>query len=112
MVQFKPLKIPGRWRDGYALDYQTIKSEFVGYDEFGHPRFDTTRTEIGELLYKLKYLRDQSTVKELVDSASNFVAGRKPGIDAIVPVPPSAARAIQPVFTLGQAIASQLNVAF
>src|SRR5713101_6128642 len=109
MVQFKPLKIPGRWRDGYALDYQTIKSEFVGHDEFGHPRFDTTRTEIGELLYKLKYQRDQSTVPELVESATNFITGWKPGVNAIVPVPPSAARMVQPVMILCEAIAKQLN---
>jgi competence protein ComFC len=57
MTKFTPRKIIGKWRDGVALDLHTLSSEFIGYDEFGHARFDTVRSPIGELLYKLKWLR-------------------------------------------------------
>ena len=45
------MKIPGRWRDGFVLEYHTTGSVYVGDDEYGHPIFDTQRTELGELLY-------------------------------------------------------------
>jgi hypothetical protein len=51
--KFTPRRINGAWREGFALDLHTLSSEYVGDDEFGHPRFDTIRTEIGELLYQL-----------------------------------------------------------
>jgi len=37
MVPIRPVRIPGRWRDGRALDVHTTSSEYVGDDEFGHP---------------------------------------------------------------------------
>jgi competence protein ComFC len=52
MVKTSPKKLKGPWEDGYALDIHTISSEFIGHNEFGHPQFDTKRTEIGELLYR------------------------------------------------------------
>ena len=45
MALTHPTGIPGRWREGFALDYHTIKSDFIGHDEYGHPRFETVRTE-------------------------------------------------------------------
>jgi hypothetical protein len=53
MANFQRRLIIGKWREGFALDLQTLSSIFIGHDEFGHPRFETTRPEIGELLYKL-----------------------------------------------------------
>ena len=38
------MAIRGAWRDGYPLDYHTISSTCVGYNEFGHPLFYTQRT--------------------------------------------------------------------
>jgi competence protein ComFC len=92
MIVTNPKKIPGRWRDGYALDYHTLSSEFVGYDEFGHARFDTKRSEVGELLYRLKYRSDQTAVADLVDAAVSFLRRWAPSIDIVVPVPPSRQR--------------------
>ena len=43
MVKFTKRKILGKWRDGYCLDLQTLNSVFLGYDEYGHPRFDSQR---------------------------------------------------------------------
>ena len=50
MIEFHPTRIPGRWRDGYALDLHTVSSTYVGDDEFGHARFETQRSPAGELL--------------------------------------------------------------
>lgn len=41
MVEFQPRKIYGKWRTGWALDLHTLSSEFLGYDPFGNPVFDT-----------------------------------------------------------------------
>ena len=46
MVNTRPMKIPGRWRDGYTLDYHTISSTYLGDDEFGHAQFDSKRSEV------------------------------------------------------------------
>ncbi len=88
MVQFNPRRIPGRWRDGYALDLQTVSSSYIGDDEYGHPRFDTKRSEVGELLYRLKYRADSSAVSELVDAAVTLLESWKPGGEVVVPVDP------------------------
>jgi hypothetical protein len=58
MVAIRPMRIPGRWRDGRALDVHTVSSVYVGDDEFGHARFETRRSAMGDLLYRLKYRTD------------------------------------------------------
>jgi len=66
MVDFAPRQIVGKWRSGYALDLHTLSSIFIGDDEFGHPRFETRRSEMGELLYRLKYSGDGTVIGEIV----------------------------------------------
>lgn len=112
MVTTNPKKIPGRWRDGYALDYHTLGSDFMGYDEFGHARFDTKRSDAGELLYRLKYRSDLAVVPDLVDAAATFCQRWAPPVDIVIPVTPSRQRAAQPVLILGEALARRLNLAF
>jgi predicted amidophosphoribosyltransferase len=112
MVQINPQRIYGRWSAGYALDYHMVRSEFLGYDEYGHPRFENTRSEIGELLYQLKYRNDQSAIETLADIAAGFVEQWKPDVDSLVPATPSRIRTIQPVITLGNAIAKRLDIEF
>jgi len=58
MLAIHPIRIPGRWRDGYALDVHTVASTYLGDDEYGHARFETSRSAAGELLYRLKYQGD------------------------------------------------------
>ena len=110
MASIHPTEIPGRWREGFALDFHTLSSTFVGDDEYGHPIFETTRTELGELLLRLKYRSDVSVVGELADVAAAFVRTWNPGVELIVPVPPSRARAQQPVLMLAQALALELGI--
>jgi competence protein ComFC len=76
----------------------------------GHPRFDSTRSEIGELLYRLKYSHDQSVIDEIAEAAANFVKGWQPNLEAIVPVPPSTIRSVQPVYVLADALGQKLGI--
>lgn len=106
------MKIPGRWRDGYVLDYHTVSSTYLGDDEYGHAQFDTKRSDVGDLLYRLKYRTDNTAVAPLVETVAAFVAAWKPGIDLVVPVPPSRSRQSQPVLVLAEAIAKRLGMAY
>lgn len=110
MVNINPMRIPGRWRQGYVLDYHTLSSEFLGYDEFGRGVFDTKRSGIGELLYRLKYRSDKAVLDSIVDTALQFIASWKPNINIIVPVPPSKTRIFQPVIEISKALSSRLNI--
>lgn len=109
MADFEKRRILGLWRVGWALDLHTISSTPMGYDEFGHMQFDNKRSEMGELLYKLKFRSDQTVVQEIVDAVAKIVQPGA-GIDVIVPVPPSAVRIVQPVQVLANAIGQRLQI--
>jgi competence protein ComFC len=110
MVDIKPTKIPGRWRNGFALDLHTTKSELLGHDEYGHPQFESRRSEIGELLYKLKFRQDKSVIPEIAEVAGTAIESYLPKLDLIIPVPPSTPRAEQPVILTARAIGERVNV--
>ena len=106
-----PIKIAGRWKEGFALDYHVISSDYVGDDEFGRPRFDTKRSELGELLYRLKYQSEDSAIEEIVKTATEFVRCWDVQAEAIVPVPPTrVGRLRQPVVMLARALGSSLGL--
>ena len=84
MADFVRRRILGKWKEGFSLDVHTLYSVFVGHDEFGHPRFDTQRSEIGELLYKLKNKADQTSVPEIVDSVETLMKAWSPTVDILV----------------------------
>ena len=106
------MRIPGRWREEFALDHHTLSSTFLGDDEFGHPMFETTRSEIGDLLYRLKYRTDESVVHDIIDAAVELLSAWRPGIEVVVPVPASRTRSVQPVLVLGSAMAKRLGIPF
>jgi competence protein ComFC len=110
MVGINPQKIVGKWRGGYALDFQVLSSVHLGVDEYGHNRFDTTRSPIGQLLYQLKYKQDASVVPEIVETVSAFIAAKQTKFDLIVPVPASAQRAIPPVATIASGMGEKLGI--
>ncbi len=105
-IEIHPRKIRGKWADGYALDLHTISSTFVGYNGYGHPEFDTTRSEMGELLYKLKYGAGAAAVESIAETVVEFLENKWPiEVDLIVPVPPSnTARKRQPVLEVAKEI--------
>lgn len=111
MISIHPTRILGPWKMGYALDYQTVSSSFTGYNEFGRPRFDTKRTELGELIYRLKYGHDRSVTPAITAAAADFIIeGWKLSCGALIPVPPSQSRTEQPVHLLARSISEALSV--
>lgn len=109
-VQIKPKPLRGDWKQGFALDVHTTGSTFIGHNEYGHPEFDTTRSPLGELLYQLKYKRDASVIGEIVDTVAEFIKASKIRIDAIVPMPASNVRSVQPVIQIANALGKKLGV--
>lgn len=87
MVQINPKRISGNWKEGFALDFHSLSSEYIGDDEYGRPQFATTRSEIGELLYRLKYKEDKSVLGDIINTASEFIKSTNWPVDIIVPLP-------------------------
>ena len=109
-MQLNPRTVQGAWDEGRTLDLHIRSSEFLGYNEYGHPQFESTRTEFGELLYRLKYRGDQSAIVPIVQATCEFVREWNPGIDVIVPVPPSRSRAVPPLFQIADEVGRLLNL--
>lgn len=110
VIRYAATRLPGRWKLGFALDVHTKSSTFAGYDEFGHERFDTVRSQLGELLYQLKYHNDQTAVSSIARTAASFVQKRRLNVDCVVPVPASQRRANQPVSLLASALGKELAI--
>ena len=95
--------------DGHVLERQhTISSEFIGYDSNGHAQFDTKRSELGELVFRLKNRSDRATLDPIAETAAEFIFVSKIQFDAVVPVPPSRRRAFQPVIEIATALGARL----
>lgn len=99
--------LKGKWKYGKALDLHTISSTFVSGRSF-----ETKRTELGELLYRLKYDKDKKKIREISKVVADFLKkGNLKLIDAIVPAPPSVLkRRFQPVYKLAKRIGKELKL--
>jgi len=94
------IPISGPWKAGYAFDIHTLRSKHIGDDQYGHPRFDTERSPIGQCLYNLKYGQNFSEIENIINilSSNNDFIDFIKKINVIVPVPPSNKyRHLQPV---------------
>lgn len=110
MAATNPQIIAGNWLKGIALDIHTLSSVKVGVNEAGHDVFDTTRSELGQLLYRLKYSSDLQAAQEIIDTAAAYLQPSRSKFDLIVPVPPSAQRAVQPVITIANGVSTKLQL--
>ena len=108
VLKINPQRIKGNWISGYALDIHTIRSIHLGINEHGHDVFDTERSELGELLYQLKYRSDVSAADRIIETVVEFLQRSRNRFDLIVPVPPSGRRPVQPVIVLTQGTAKNL----
>ncbi len=110
MVATNPTSLSGPWDSGFALDLHTLGSQYLGDDAYGNPQFDTRRSPVGELLYKLKYRSDRSAGTPLCETAVDFIKSKQWTPNLIIPVPPSRpGRHFQPVPFLASGIARLLG---
>lgn len=115
MGEINPIEIKGLWDKGYSIDKHSQGSTYIGEDPFGHPRFDTDRTLIGQYMYELKYLGKVNRIKKIVELITPFLDSwdELKEIDVVLPVPPSNTnRAFQPVPGIAHEIAAYLNKAY
>ena len=110
MAKSDPQSIVGRWLQGVALDVHTLHSVRSGTSEAGRPTFDTRRSELGELLYRLKYAADLRAGPEIIDCAVRFLARHRSKLDLLIPVPRSKVRPHQPLLVLARGIGSALDL--
>ncbi len=102
------IDLNGNWKAGWAIELHTISSI-----PLGGGMFDTTYTETGEALNKLKYHDDFSQITILAQKAVEFLKTKlvTPYLNVVLPVPPSNfARTRQPVLEIAQEIGETLNI--
>lgn len=103
------ITLEGNWRSGKAFDLHTVSSTHLGVDEYGHDRFENTRSEMGELVYQLKYRSDRSAaqkIAELLDGIKGIE-----GFDYLVPIPPTKKnRPFRPVEVIAEALGARRGV--
>lgn len=72
-MSINPVKLEGIWDQGYALDVHTLSSNYLGDDPYGNPRFDTKRSDMGELLFQLKYRNNIHVLDEITRLVIQFL---------------------------------------
>ena len=109
-----PQEIHGNWRAGWALDVHTLSSR-----PLPGSGYDTERTELGELVFQLKYRHNRSKIQQIAEVAAKFVKEKfavdrypiLPYLKAVLPIPPSDQnRDFQPVTEVAQEIGRILSV--
>jgi predicted amidophosphoribosyltransferase len=111
IVKINPRRLYGPWDVGYALDKHTVSSLFLGNNERGHAEFETTRSEVGELLYRLKYRHDKTAIQPLADTVADFLRDKWVlPIDLIIPAAPSISRSVQPVRVVAEVLADRIGI--
>lgn len=104
------IKLEGNWKNGFAFDVHTLSSTYLGVNESGHDQWDNTRSEIGELLYQLKYRSDGTVIQQIVKLLDKITGIET--MDYIIPVPSSnQLRRLQPVIEIARSLGSHRNVA-
>ena len=103
------LTLDGNWRKGKAFDLHTVSSTYLGTDEFGHDRYDNQRSEMGELVYQLKYRDDKLATGRIVELLDKIGGIEK--FDIIIPIPATKKnRKFQPVELIASALGERRGV--
>ncbi len=104
------IQLDGNWRKGFAFDEHTLSSIYLGIDDAGHDRYDTKRSEMGELVYQLKYKKNRSVIPQIIDLLMKFKGFDQ--FDFIIPMPASNnSRSVQPVLEIARELGNRVNVA-
>lgn len=107
--------LEGPWVQGFAFDVHTLDSVPDGTYSNGRTRFNTTRSQMGELVYQIKYNHNLALVDDvlrILQSSEDFQNYIK-NIDAFLIVPPSnRSRPFQPVFEITKKMSEVFNKPF
>lgn len=104
--------IVGNWDRGVVLDKHSKYSVVTGQNQWGHNVYDTTRTEVGEALYQLKYKSDWNQVGPLARCLYDNAYPLFDRVGFIIPMAASNVRARQPVTEVARALAQLAGVPF
>jgi len=76
----------------------------------GQPQFDNDRSEMGELINRLKYHSDEMAIPKIIELIHKNLKNIK-AVDFIIPVPPSnLKRAFQPVYKIVEELSKTSSV--
>jgi len=103
-------QIRGTWDLGFSLDKHTLNSIYLGENEYGHPKFDTTRSDAGETLYQLKYQSKFENVPLLGEQLYISLSSAFTSASLILPMPASKTRQRQPVIEIARDLAVRMNI--
>ena len=104
------IKINGNWEKGLAFDVHTLSSTYLGPNEYGHDQWDSTRSDMGELVYQLKYNGDRSSIPKIIELLEKIKGIDH--MDYLIPVPSTnKSRIVQPVVAITRALGERHNVA-
>ena len=103
------IKISGNWKKGLSFDVHTLDSTYLGVDEYGHHQWENTRSEMGELVYTLKYKGNTKAIPKIVKMLDKIKGIET--VDCIIPIPPTNPnRRIQPVTEIARALGERRGV--
>ncbi len=103
------IKITGNWNNGLVYDIHTVGSNYLGPDEFGCARWDNTRSEMGELVYQLKYKSNKLVLEKIINLLEGIEGVEE--FDAIIPAPSTnRSRTFQPVDEIALMLGERKNV--
>jgi predicted amidophosphoribosyltransferase len=100
----------GNWDQGYALDKHMLSSEFFGYNEQGHPQFNSVRTEVGEATFQLKYRQDWLQAPLLAQAIAEHITPKLQSVGLLIPMAASTSRQRQPVTEVAQDLGKLLGI--
>ena len=104
------IELKGNWKKGFAYDVHTLDSDYMGVNEYGHDRWETTRSDMGELVYQLKYRGNKSAIGKIVDLIERVYKDFGT-IDAIIPIPSTIKyRTTQPVYEIVKELGARVDV--
>ncbi|WP_421280868.1 ComF family protein [Aeromonas taiwanensis] len=103
-------KINGNWDLGFSLDKHVRTSTYIGDNQWGHPEFDTTRSEVGEALFQLKYRSDFNQATNIANQLSTSLSKYFSSACLVIPMPPSKQRARQPVVEIARVVARNMGI--
>lgn len=110
-MRVNPVMIHGSWDVGFCLDYHTISSVYVDVDQF-----ETSRTELGEALYRFKYRRQRKYLVPLAETVANFIQEEilplEGQIGFLLSVPPTQFRFFQPLKRLARKVSKLCGIPF